>query len=554
MKLLKISIGNYRCFLDEPQGFNSWGAVNLIIGRNNSGKSRLLDLIRYACDQSSVNLIAPAYIEIEGELESEDLSPYFLANHSHGEIPGSHWEYGSKFIGAKVSYRVLGNDVLEVVVNGEHPTIGKSNFYSLVRSVGIPFAKKNYLHIAAERAISPEMESKDWILPSGVGATAVVQRYLMDSDLSSAVIEELLLKEVNAIFSPDNKFTRILIQRHADGRWEIYLEEQDKGTIPLSASGSGLQTVILTLLALHVIPEGQRIARSNMIVAIEEPENNLHPALQRRLLSYLQNYAHKHGCIFFITTHSTVAIDQFVGQKDAKLFHVRHDGKSAKVTNVQAYGDGHEVLRDLDIRASDLLQSNGIIWVEGPTDRLYINKWIEHASGGRIREGAHYQCVFYGGRLLSHLSASGNLSERKELIDLITINKNAAVVIDSDRRAEGGRLNTTKLRVKHEFEAAGALVWVTRGREIENYIHPRILKQLFSESAAGTSDKFTSVFDWITNDKKMKKTAPSKMALATAVTDLIVEVQELDVLDLEERLGELVRRIMDWNNMPTLDH
>ena len=36
--------------------------------------------------------------------------------------------------------------------------------------------------------------------------------------------------------------------------------------------------------------------------------------------------------------------------------------------------DNYDVLDDLGAKASDIFQSNGIIWVEGPSDRIYIKK------------------------------------------------------------------------------------------------------------------------------------------------------------------------------------
>lgn len=549
MKFTQFAIGNYRCFSSEAQGFASWGGVNLIIGRNNSGKSRLLDLITYGCDKNSVQLTAPSFIRVAGVLEEADLSGYFQPNSSGGDIPENHWNFAKRHIGAQIKFNVLGNSVDLVEVAGQQPSHGKDRFKQVAMRVGLPLQGKSYIHIAAERSIQPEIESQDWLAPNGVGATAVVQRYLMDSNLPSALIEVDLLRELNRIFEPDNEFSRILVQRHPDNKWEVYLEENGKGRIPLSASGSGLQTVILILLALHVMPEEAKKPKSDLVVAIEEPENNLHPALQRRLLAYLQEYSKINGSMFFITTHSTVAIDQFVGQKDARLFHVRHDGEFAKVSAVEAYADGHEILRDLDVRASDLLQSNGIIWVEGPTDRLYINKWIEIASAGRLREGAHYQCVFYGGKLLSHLSADGDLSLRKELIDLITINKNAAIVIDSDRRKEKGRLNSTKSRIKLEFEGIGSMVWVTKGREIENYIHPTILASVFSGLDSVQPQKMESVMDWVVSNAKRKKIAPDKITLASRVVERTLDASVLSILDLEEQLKALVAKIEKWNNM-----
>jgi len=549
MKFSQFAIGNYRCFSSDAQGFSSWGGVNLIIGRNNSGKSRLLDLIQYCCDKNSVNLTAPSFIHVVGELEEADLRGHFMQNMSGGDIPENHWDFGRRFIGTKIKFNVLGNGVNSVELVDRKIPYAQGRFEQAMTRVGLPLQGKTYVQIAAERSIQPEVESKDWMAPNGIGATAVIQRYLMDSNLPSALIEVDLLRELNRIFEPDNEFSRILVQRHSDGKWEVYLEETDKGRIPLSASGSGLQTVILILLALHVMPQGLGTQKGDLVIAIEEPENNLHPALQRRLLAYLQEYSNSNGAIFFITTHSTVAIDQFVGQKDAKLFHVRHDGQFAKVSQVEAYADGHEILRDLDVRASDLLQSNGIIWVEGPTDRLYINKWIEIVSKGRLREGAHYQCVFYGGKLLSHLSADGDLSLRNELIDLITINKNAAIVIDSDRRKEKGRLNATKTRIKLEFEGIGSMVWVTKGREIENYVHPAILSSLFSDQDSAQPQKLESVMNWVLSNPKRKKIAADKITLASKVVERTSEDSQLSVLDLEDRLNELVARIEKWNNI-----
>jgi putative ATP-dependent endonuclease of the OLD family len=212
------------------------------------------------------------------------------------------------------------------------------------------------------------------------------------------------LDDLNCIFEPDASFTRILVQQLGDEkaineRWEVFLEESEKGRIPLSQSGSGLKTVLLVLIYLYLVPEIEKKELSHYLFGFEELENNLHPALQRRLLSYLRKKAVEKGCRFFLTTHSSVAIDLFASDDQAQILHVTHDGKRASVRTVKTYIENCGVLDDLDIRASDLLQSNGIVWVEGPTDRLYFNHWIDVWTDRKLKEGTHYQCVFYGGRL-----------------------------------------------------------------------------------------------------------------------------------------------------------
>ena len=52
-----------------------------------------------------------------------------------------------------------------------------------------------------------------------------------------------------------------------------------------------------------------------------------------------------------------------------------------------------------------------------------------------------------------------------------------AIVMDSDRERKGKRLNQTKLRIQREFETSTGFVWVTMGREIENYVPKDLLKE-----------------------------------------------------------------------------
>ena len=112
---------------------------------------------------------------------------------------------------------------------------------------------------------------------------------------------------------------------------------------------------------------------------------------------------------------------------------------------------------------SELLQSNCVIWVEGPSDRLYINCWLRHKAPELI-EGIDYSIMFYGGRLLKHVTSE---DEDESLIKLLRINRNSFVVMDSDKEFSNDVINKTKERIKTSFKNS---CWVTEGREIENYI------------------------------------------------------------------------------------
>ena len=46
---LSLTVRNYKCFGSQPCGFPTILPLNIIVGRNNSGKSALLDVVSMAC-------------------------------------------------------------------------------------------------------------------------------------------------------------------------------------------------------------------------------------------------------------------------------------------------------------------------------------------------------------------------------------------------------------------------------------------------------------------------------------------------------------------------
>lgn len=67
-----------------------------------------------------------------------------------------------------------------------------------------------------------------------------------------------------------------------------------------------------------------------------------------------------------------MAINAYFDYEQASIYHVYKENKQSYINKIDNYIDKVEILNDLDVKASDLLQSNGIIWVEGLSDRIYI--------------------------------------------------------------------------------------------------------------------------------------------------------------------------------------
>ena len=345
--------------------------------------------------------------------------------------------------------------------------------------------------------------------------------------------------------SPDSYFTNIKIQQIGNSepsRWEIFLEEKDAGRFALSSSGSGLKTILLTLINLHLIPELKEYKNKKIIYAFEELENNLHPAVQRKLFDYLYSYAIEKDTTIFVTSHSNVPINTYYQKEHTRIYHVTKKNNTSSFYEVENDNDNRNILEDLDVKASDLLQTNGIIWVEGPSDRVYINRWLEVFCNSKFKEGTDYQFLYYGGRLLSHYTTE---TDTDDLINVLFTNRNAAIVIDSDYKTPSSRINSTKKRIKEEFQKHNYLCWITKGKEIENYLSAGAINAKFNISLKQI-EKHTLFPDYIKPYEKSFER--SKVDFAHKIAPYITSQNSENILDLKKMTEKLYQEIQKWNS------
>ena len=548
-----LAIGGFKSFGKNIQRFERFRKINLFIGQNNCGKSNVLLFINnilanvrtgkgVRLDPLSQHMPsgAPLVIGLSRSLMQDsngdysgflkEIIPLFPANLKIGQYPGqvlgifkkkaeidktqnTWFDYNLQGTQFTVNYAawenafeiLLDSDLSQLFRNLTGGSGGEREYWKnvIISKLAPSFPQISTVLIPAIRKIGVQGSSSDDF--SGDGIIERLVR-LQNPDVHSQK-DRLKFEGINQFLQTvtDNKSAKIEIPHERD----TILVHMDGKTLPLSSLGTGIHEVIILAAAATILDK--------TVICMEELELHLNPLLQKKLVRYLDN---KTTNQYFISTHSAALMDS----PNAEVYHITLTDGQSIVERVTSDRQRSAICKDLGYHPSDLLQANCIIWVEGPSDRIYINHWIK-AKAPDLFEGTHYSIMFYGGRLASHLSGDDPGDLLNEFISLRRLNRRGVIVIDSDKNKKGQRINSTKMRLRDEFDEGPGHSWITSGREIENYlpadqIREAIAKTKPSATPISTFDKYENIL--YIKTRGGKETQASKIAIARYITENVL--------------------------------
>lgn len=411
----------------------------------------------------------------------------------------------------------------------------ESCYADIIRSI-VPWGNiPRFVKVDAIRSVEDdEFPDRDVDLCSGRGLPTALLRLFNPERSNHARAEARLNKLQGFVRDVMNDPCASLLVSHESH--EISLKTFDADYLPLESLGTGVTELVILASIIA--------CNDNRIICIEEPEIHLHPALQARFMKYLLEDDSNR---FIITTHSPTVINY----PGVQVAHVSKANGASGCRQLDGLGCARDLLDDLGVKASDLLQANFVVWVEGPSDRVYLSYWIKRWSDEHnisLEEGIHYSVMIYGGKLLNALDASAGEDIPSELISLFRINTHFCVLVDSDKKSSHSRLNSTKRRIIDECAQSGAMSWITWGATIENYVPEDVLVASIEKCYPGKKwehpldDRFICPLSFAF---KGKKSQPSKIKIARTAC----EVGFSPLGDAMKKVGELCDLICAANDV-----
>lgn len=256
--------------------------------------------------------------------------------------------------------------------------------------------------------------------------------------------------------------------------------------------GDGIQTIILLLFPIFT-------AENNECFYIEEPETNLHPAFQRIFMETLltNEFIIEKNLKFFFTTHSNHFLDLTLRSDKVSFFQFKkiEEGKHLIKTKIKP---SKEILDELGVNNSSVFLANTSLWVEGPTDRKYLAKFLrlycKHENKPYLKEDIDFAFFEYGGNLIAHYLFNKNEEfdddEIREHINAFAKANKIYLLADNDNVKEGDEKYSRQKKLENlakeniSFKYQNTVV-----KEIENLLPVKVLKDFMLELLKTESSK-----------------------------------------------------------------
>jgi len=328
----------------------------------------------------------------------------------------------------------------------------------------------------------------------------------------------------------------------AEPKWASFkLSLADHRDVPINKRGSGVRRLILLNFFRAEAERRQRTSSTPGIVyAIEEPESSQHPANQRLLIESLKELSTTEHTQVLITTH-VPGVASLVDPNTIR--YVRRD----ETGHPRVIADDDDILRLVADQLGVLPDKRVklLLYVEGPNDVAFLERVSRLYALVDLKDDPRVAFVLTGGGNLKHWVNEHYLRD----LGLPEIH-----IYDRDNdHGYKGQVNKVNARGNGDWAT------LTTKREIENYLHPDVIRdQLGIEieldddkdvpelAAKALHEKSESSKPWseVDADKQRQKISNVKRRLCREVIERMT-VDQLRDRDPDGEIEGWLTRISD---------
>lgn len=279
-------------------------------------------------------------------------------------------------------------------------------------------------------------------------------------------------------------------ERDAAGRHlALHIGEQIR---PFHDIGDGIQAIIILMYRLFTAEPGTWIF-------IEEPEQGLHPGLQRIFLETLAQHPdlQNKNLTIFMSTHSNHLLGMAISElEDVSVFAFQRWTDPERFEIRPVHSQQQNLLTLLGVANSSVFLANCGIWVEGITDRRYLRAYLSaYLQSDELKkdgysfvpqEDVHYAFFEYAGSNLVHYLFEAEDNDPSEWADQIRAQflcNRIFLLADQDEGEEDKHK-------RHEASQSDSFqYYVTPGIEVENLISEAQLSQALPQLISKVTEK-----------------------------------------------------------------
>ena len=333
-------------------------------------------------------------------------------------------------------------------------------------------------------------------------------------------VQEIANRTVAKIQEMDPDLAKELTPRVSTKNWDTLFSVNLTGDedIPINKRGSGTRRLVLLNFFRAKVEQDVEGSDSGLIYAIEEPETSQHPHNQVMLVKALEELVESSGCQVFISTHTPVLARRF-NQDTLRL--VSKNGANPSIRR----GSEEVTLKEIVDSLGVLPDHNVKVFfcVEGRNDMNFlstVSKMLKENGESDIPDLEEEE---QSGRLV--FVPLGGSSLDLWVSRLKGFNRPEIYLMDRD---DPNQPKYQKI-VDEISKLENCTSFVTNRMELENYIHPDVIKSEYS-GYLGTGNDFEDV--------------PELFAQAVhEASGSVVEWQDVPEKKREDKMSKAKRRL-----------